>query len=83
MLPLIGMSLAILGSIISTYGALRNNLLHDYRGAMQLWMVSNVLLLAWAVGLTVGLWDGGVSGAALVVMYLIFAVSNFWGMTHG
>lgn len=82
-LSLIGPTLAILGSIISIIGALYNNLWHDHHGAMEWWMVSNVLLLVWATGLAAGIWNGGISGMALVVMYLIFAVSNWWGITHG
>lgn len=82
MLALIGSSLAICGSIISVAGALINNLKHDHRRAMRLWMVSNIMLLAWSAGFISGLWNGGVSVGALMAMYLIFSVSNFWGLTH-
>lgn len=82
MLALIGSSLAISGSIISVAGALINNLKHDHRRAMRLWMVSNIMLLAWSAGFISGLWNGGVSVGALMAMYLIFSVSNFWGLTH-
>lgn len=82
MLTLIGSSLAISGSIISVAGALINNLKHDHRRAMRLWMVSNIMLLAWSAGFISGLWNGGVSVGALMAMYLIFSVSNFWGLTH-
>lgn len=82
MLTLIGPSLAICGSIISVAGALINNLKHDHRRAMRLWMVSNIMLLAWSAGFISGLWNGGVSVGALMAMYLIFSVSNFWGLTH-
>jgi hypothetical protein len=82
MLALIGSSMAISGSIISVAGALINNLKHDHRRAMRLWMVSNIMLLAWSAGFISGLWNGGVSVGALMAMYLIFSVSNFWGLTH-
>jgi hypothetical protein len=74
--------MAISGSIISVAGALINNLKHDHRRAMRLWMVSNIMLLAWSAGFVSGLWNGGVSVGALMAMYLIFSVSNFWGLTH-
>jgi hypothetical protein len=82
MLALIGSSMAISGSIISVAGALINNLKHDHRRAMRLWMVSNIMLLAWSAGFISGLWNGGVSVGALMAMYLIFSISNFWGLTH-
>lgn len=82
-IQIIGSGLAVLGSVISIVGALFNNIWHDHRGAMEWWMISNILLLIWAAGLMAGVWNGGVSALALVVMYLIFAVSNWWGMTHG
>jgi hypothetical protein len=81
-LALIGSSMAISGSIISVAGALINNLKHDHRRAMRLWMVSNIMLLAWSAGFISGLWNGGVSVGALMAMYLIFSISNFWGLTH-
>ena len=82
-LYLIGSCLAVMGAMISVIGAIFNNIWHDHHGAMQWWMISNILLLVWAVGLMAGVWNGGLSALALVVMYLIFAVSNWWGMTHG
>ena len=82
-LYLIGSCLAVMGAMISVIGAIFNNIWHDHSGAMQWWMISNILLLVWAAGLMAGIWNGGLSALALVVMYLIFAVSNYWGMTHG
>ena len=80
MIELVGPVLAILGSFISIVGALINNCRHDHHGAMELWMFSNVMLLAWSVGYLAGLWDGGLSVGALMVMYLIFTVSNLYGL---
>lgn len=82
MLAEIGAGLAIGGSIISVAGALINNLKHNHRGAMKLWMFSNVMLLAWSSGYLYGIWNGGLSVGALMVMYLVFAVSNFWGLFY-
>ena len=81
-LALAGSVLAVSGSIISVAGALVNNLQHNHRGAMQLWMFSNLILLAWSMGYLAGLWNGGLSVGALMVMYLVFAVSNFWGLFY-
>jgi hypothetical protein len=82
MLAEIGACLAIGGSIISVAGALINNLKHNHRGAMQLWMFSNVMLLVWSAGYLSGIWNGGLSVGALMVMYLVFAISNFWGLFY-
>lgn len=81
-LALVGSVLAVSGSIISVAGALVNNLQHNHRGAMQLWMFSNVMLLVWSAGYLSGIWNGGLSVGALMVMYLVFAVSNFWGLFY-
>ena len=81
-LALAGSVLAVSGSIISVAGALVNNLKHNHRGAMQLWMFSNVILLGWSIGYLAGLWNGSLSIGALMVMYLVFAVSNFWGLFY-
>ena len=76
----IGTILAITGSILSVLGALINNLRHDHRRAMEIWTYSNILLLVWAAGLSIGAWNGGLSGAALCVMYAVFMISNAWGL---
>ena len=77
---LIGTLLAVAGSAVSIAGACINNLWHRHRLAMQLWMLSNLLLLAWAVGYDFGWWDGGLSGKALVAMYAVFSVTNLYGL---
>ena len=76
----IGPVLAISGSLLSIIGALMNNLYLDHIGAMKVWIFSNLLLLAWAYGYDREYWDGGLSGKALVVMYLVFTISNFYGL---
>jgi type III secretory pathway component EscS len=79
-LHLIGTILAIVGSLLSISGALANNLYHWHRTAMEIWTVSNILLAAWAMGYYIKLWDGGLSAIALCVMYVIFLVSNWYGL---
>ena len=82
MMEIMGAIFAVVGSIVSIFGALSNNILHDHRGAMELWMFSNILLLVWCAGNLAGLWNGGISVSAMMVMYLIFSVSNAWGLFH-
>ena len=80
MIELLGTSLAVLGSILSVHGALTNNLKHDHHGAMTIWMYSNILLLIWCVGNLMELWNGNLSIGAMMCMYLVFTVSNAWGL---
>jgi hypothetical protein len=76
----IGPTLAVSGSTLSIIGTLMNNLYLDHITAMYFWMISNPLLLAWAYGYDKEYWNGGLSGKALVVMYVVFTVSNFYGL---
>ena len=76
----IGETLAVLGSIISVIGTLYNNIRHDHHRAMELWFFSNLFLMLWAGGYVLGYWDGGVSMAALFVMYCIYFVTNVYGL---
>jgi len=52
----------------------------DHDTAMKVWAVSNLLLLVWAIGLSVGEWDGGISGVALVGMYSLYSTTNLYGL---
>jgi hypothetical protein len=76
----VGYSIAVLGSALSVFGTFANNLLLDHVLAMQIWMFSNPILLAWAFGNRKGWWDGGLSIDALMVMYAVFTVTNFIGL---
>ena len=83
MIPLetVGIILATTGSIISVIGSLYNNLWHNHLAAMKIWGYgSNPLLLIWSLGLCLHLWDGGLSGLALTIMYCIFTVTNIYGL---
>lgn len=79
-LILVGAFLAITGSFLSIGGTLLNNLWHLHRKAMFLWMISNPMLLLWAVGYLAGWWDGGISVSFLAVMYGIFTLTNWYGL---
>lgn len=72
--------LAVGGAIISVYGTYLNNINHDHEGAMIVWMYSNVVLFLWAVGNAFGYWDGGLGAIALVLMYMVYAVTNLYGL---
>lgn len=78
-----GPAVAVTGSALSIVGTLYNNLKLDHRKAMLFWMVSNPVLLIWAVGNVYGFWDGGLSAGALGVMYLVFTITNFYGLYFG
>lgn len=76
----IGSALSIIGSIISIVGTCYNNLLHEHLRAMQVWMLSNIILLIWSIGNYLKWWDGGLSGLALAIMYGVFTSSNLYGL---
>lgn len=75
-----GIFLVVAGSGLSILGTLLNNVYLNHRAAMLIWMLSNPLLLIWAVGYGLGLWDGGLSAAALAMMYGFFTVTNWYGL---
>jgi hypothetical protein len=81
LLDQIGIFLSIIGSVISVTGSLYNNLRHDHLAAMKIWGYgSNPILLVWAIGLSLHLWDGGVAGIPLVIMYGLFTLTNIYGL---
>jgi len=77
----IGVGLAITGSVLSLIGALVNNLFLMHTQAMYFWMASNPILLAYFIGMDKGMWNGQhLSNRSLILLYLIFAASNFYGL---
>jgi hypothetical protein len=76
----IGYLIAIVGAALSIIGTLVNNLWLDHTLAMWIWLFSNPILLMWAIGNRRGLWDGGLSIDALIVMYFVFTITNFTGL---
>jgi hypothetical protein len=77
---LVGISFAVGGSVLSIVGTMHNNINLDHRMAMIFWMVSNPLLLIWGMGYSLRIWNGGLSGWALAGMYLVFTITNFYGL---
>jgi hypothetical protein len=76
----VGQTLVIAGSATSIVGALANNLLLDHLLAMQIWQVSNLLLVMWAIGFWRRWWTNGIGAIALIVMYSTFFISNEIGL---
>jgi hypothetical protein len=76
----IGLDLAVVGSSISVIGVIANNIFLDHILAMQIWAISNVILLAFFYGQYRNWWDAGLSSATVCVMYLIFTITNVWGL---
>ena len=79
----IGSILSIVGSAIGIIGTLINSLWLNHNLAILVWMISNPLLLVWAVGGHNKWWDGGLSYMALIVMYVVFTVSGIYAVVVG
>lgn len=79
-LSIAGSLLAISGTVLSICGTLINNCLLDHHLAMRVWSLSNPLLVVWATGFLAGLWDGGLSVLALLIMYITFSLTNAYGL---
>ena len=71
-----GAALAIGGSITALIGSLAVNLLHDQLLAREIWLLSNPLLLAWAVGAQKKWWGNGLGIGAIVTMYAIYTITG-------
>ncbi len=81
--PQIGFILSIVGSAIGIIGTLVNSLWLHHNLAILVWMISNPILLLWAIGGHKKWWDGGLSYMALVIMYLVFTVSGIYAIIAG
>ena len=72
----IGAALGIAGSVVALIGSLAVNLLHDQLLAREIWLLSNPLLLAWAIGAQKKWWGNGLGIGAIVMMYAIYTFSG-------
>jgi hypothetical protein len=72
----IGTILAVVGSIFSLVGAAANNMLLDPLLARQLWLVSNPLLLCWAIGIWKKYWCDGIGVDAICAMYTFYTATG-------
>ena len=72
----IGAALGIAGSVVALIGSLAVNLLHDQLLAREIWLLSNPLLLAWAIGAQKKWWGNGLGIGAIVTMYAIYTITG-------
>jgi hypothetical protein len=47
---------------------------------MVVWLFSNPIMLAWAIGYDRKYWDGGLTGKALISLYLLLTIFNAYGL---
>ena len=72
----LGAALGIAGSVVALIGSLAVNLLHDQLLAREIWLLSNPLLLMWAVGAQKKWWGNGLGIGAIVTMYLVYTITG-------
>ena len=77
----IGAALGIAGSVVALIGSLAVNLLHNQLLAREIWLLSNPLLLAWAIGAQKKWWGNGLGIGAIVMMYAIYTFSGILSFT--
>jgi hypothetical protein len=78
-LSLIGWLLILSGSGLGIIGGIINAIaLHDL--AIDIWMVSNLLLLMWAIGFIKGWWNKKISVEAIAIMYAVFTICNIYAI---
>ena len=75
-----GSALAISGATLSVLGIVINNVYLLHHTAMLLWLISNPVLLIWAIGVVLKKWNGGLSMEAIAAMYLIAFVTGAYGL---
>jgi hypothetical protein len=78
----LGLSLAIVGSVISCIGVVANNILLDHVLAMVIWRASNYIFVVYFFGNWRNWWDGGLSAGVMCVLYAVFAATNEWGLMN-
>jgi hypothetical protein len=82
-LKLIGSVLAVSGAALTIIGTLVNSIWLDHIAAMGIWLFSNPIMLAWAIGYDREYWDGGLTGKALITLYLVLTILNAYGLFGG
>jgi hypothetical protein len=80
MLDLTGVAISILGSCISVYGVITNNIFLDHVSAMFIWRWSNILLASYFFGDWIGWWNSRISSGIMFGLYLLFAITNEIGL---
>lgn len=74
-----GWLLIILGSGLGIIGGVVNALTY-HNLAIDIWMVSNLLLLCWAIGFIKGWWNKKISVEAIAIMYAVFTICNIYAI---
>jgi hypothetical protein len=80
---IIGSVLAVSGAALTVIGTIVNSFWLDHITAMGIWMFSNPIMLAWAIGYDRKYWDGGLTGKALISLYLLLTIFNAYGLLLG
>jgi hypothetical protein len=78
----VGVCLSLVGCIISVIGVIANNVILDHLLAMQVWRFSNYIMVGYFFGNYKGWWEGGISAGAMCILYVIFSITNEWGLQH-
>jgi hypothetical protein len=80
---IIGTLVAVAGASLSVVGNLVNTIKFDHWRAIRLWAVSSALNSIWWLGFILGWWNGVISAIAMLVMNVLFLVSNLYGIRNG
>lgn len=68
-----------LGSMLGMLGGIVNALFFHIC-AIQIWFISNIILLIWAIGIRYKWWDAQVSIEALIIMYTVYTCCNIFSL---
>jgi hypothetical protein len=72
----IGATLAILAAVVSATGAFVNNVWLDPILAREIWLLSNPILFAWALGLRQEWWSDGLGPTAIALLYGFYTITG-------
>jgi len=79
-IELIGSCIALCGALISVMGTVYNNVFLQHDTAMWVWRWSNYCGWFWSVGFMLRFWTDGLAGAAWLLMYSVYIISNEYGL---
>jgi hypothetical protein len=82
-ISIVGTLIAIAGASLSVIGNVINTIRFDHWNAIRLWTVSAFLNSLWWLGFILGWWNGVISAIAMLVMNVIFLITNLWGVRNG
>jgi hypothetical protein len=76
----IGNAIAAIASCVSIVGVFYNNVLLQHTVAMQIWVVSNLLFVAFFYGQYMKWWNGGLSSLTVCITYFIMLITGLYGL---